>query len=185
MPYIAELAVDDFGILMAPESLLPVNAGLHNWMEIYPPVEGTLPFEWRSGARGEMPNVFWCPLIRDFVCDERSLEVISRIASSDIRVVADGVLDGRNLAAVQIVRIEAGVIDASRSLIDDFGSYKIMRFPSFRRASLSALASHLFRVPEMYPEVFFGDGIVDEFALSGLTGLRFVAADASDSFDVE
>src|SRR5262245_47565810 len=97
MTYIAELMVDDFGALMAPEDAFPINAGLHDWTTPYPAMEAIVPFEWQPGSSGVKPNVFWCPLVRDFVCDEHAFELMSGIAPTDVSVIGHGLLNDRKL----------------------------------------------------------------------------------------
>ena len=183
MPYLVERVVDEYGSLSAPDGVFPVRASEHDWYAPYPRIEGVIPFTWERGTLDVQPNVFWCPQVDDWVCDEQSYQLLSALAGPDLHVIAHGIMDDKPLYVIQVVGLVSGAVDESASLVDDFGSYRIMRFPSFYANLEGELASRLFRIPEMYLARFAGDLVEREFVAAGLAGLSFVGTDSSERGD--
>lgn len=112
MPFLVDLVAHDYGSVSAPEGVFPVGkVADHNWNQPYPAVSAVVPFVWEPGESGIRPNVFWCPQIRDWLCDQRAYETLSALAGADLHLIAKGVMDGQPLFVVQVVAIVSGIVD--------------------------------------------------------------------------
>ncbi|MEV0272772.1 hypothetical protein AB0H43_28665 [Hamadaea sp. NPDC050747] len=177
MVFLVELDVDEYGMLFGGTDALPLDSVEHDWNMPYPQVGAELTFEWEEGDAGRVPNVFSHGELLDWVCDDRSLLLLEQIGKADLRDYATGTFRSNRLTAVQVTTVLEDLVDREKSIIDKFPTYEIMRFPAFRRAAADRLRNRIFRIPEMYPDVFLGEDVRIAIEAAGITGLRFAAVD--------
>lgn len=179
MIYIVELEVDEFGRLEGGEELLSMD-GIPDWSLPHPAVPALLPFEWKEGEARTKPNAFWYPQLYDWACDEPAYDLLRRLAPADLHTVARGRLSSQDLFVVQAIGTAQNAVDRDASIVDKYSTYEIMRFPAFYRKKDEELSERVFRIPEMYPEVFMGATIKDELEAANIKGFRFVSVDWAD-----
>lgn len=178
--YVIDSDEDEYGFLWGGDELLPAAPAFHRWCEPYPLIERPLEFTWEHGSSGLRPNVFDHNLLRDFVCDRQSLQLLQNLAGSDIRVLGRGFLDGDELSIVQVTTV-LDVVDESRSIPSPY-SWARIEFPHIPRENGEKIHRRIFRVPspELFLMVLVGDDIKRAFEESGLRGWRFVPAQVEE-----
>jgi hypothetical protein len=173
MAYHVELDVDMWGALGGDEDKVPDE--IPDWSVPYPPLGVVLRLTWDKGSARRRPNIFWYPLLRNWVCDEPAYEFFVRMVPDDIHVIAQATVDGMRAWVVQVVGQLDGVVDEAASLRTS--SYRTMDWPSFRYSAADRMAARLFGVPEMYLDVFMGSHVKDALDAAELTGLRLNSVD--------
>ncbi|MGN9807090.1 hypothetical protein [Micromonospora sp. L32] len=172
MAFMAELSVDEYGYLFGGEEAFPVDVTEHDWETPYPIFESLANFEWDPGELGTHPNIFRHPEIRDWVCDSRAWSVLSMVAAPDIRLIGEGFLGEERMYIVQVIAT-LNVVDPEASIIHDYGSYRVVEFPAFRRSAADGISSRAFRVPGSYTDLFLGDVVKSSLDDAGIVGLRY------------
>jgi hypothetical protein len=172
MAFMAELLVDEYGFLFGGEEAFPVDVTEHDWESPYPKFDASARFEWEAGELGAEPNIFRHPEIRDWVCDGVAWSVLSRVAPLDVRLLGQGYLGVKELHVVQVVTM-LDVVDVDASVVADYGSYRVIEFPSFRDGCDDEIRSRIFRIPGSYTDIFLGDLLKSELDDAGIVGLGY------------
>jgi hypothetical protein len=165
-----EILVDEYGYLTGGEDTFPIDVTGHDFRKPYPLFDGDPAFTWEPGGRGETPDIFRHPEIRDWVCDDAAWSVLAA-AGPDVRRLGGGHLGGRPLHVVQVVGLVTDV-DPEASVRHDYGSYQVVEFPALRGGE-SAVRTRVFRVPDNYTSVFVGAAVKQALDDAGITGLSY------------
>ena len=173
--FLVELDVDSYGDVSVEREDFPAEVVLFDWRTPYPEFSHPIEFSWEPGESGERPNVFWYPMMFAWVCDTGVKDLLFSLAPQDVRLLADGQVDGEPVHLLQVVGVQ-DVVDRENSIYTDYGT---LGFPSFFRSQGPRLSGRLFRVPESVVDVFVGGGIKEALEAHGCAGLRFVPVDWS------
>ena len=171
MAFLTGILVDEYGYLTGGEDVFPVNVIDHDFRTPYPLFDGDPAFTWEPGERGEPPNIFRHPEIRDWVCDDAAWSVLAA-AGPDVRRLGGGHLGERPLHVVQVVGLVTEV-DPAASVRRDYGSYQVVEFPALYRDAEPAVRTRAFRVPGNYTSVFVGAAVKEALDKAGIAGLSY------------